>query len=123
MEFSNLKHLAKSGIRKQNSMSRVKTLAALTGPGQKTFLQYQCNVSVFARPCSCCLDESVISSKANGSDRDASQAPMTQLLPFASAPSVAFVHLVLFPKTSWLICSYPAGPKCFRYNVDFPMLG
>ena len=72
MEFSNLKHLAGSVVRKRNSMSNTKTIITLTGPGHHAFLQCRCNVSVFARPYSCCLREETVSSQGKGTVRVAS---------------------------------------------------
>src|ERR1700679_693021 len=123
MEFSNLKHLARGyGVRKRNRVER--EYHSLTGPGRQPFLQCQCNVSVFSRPCSCCLHKkNTVSGDGDDKDGKTEYIPMTQLLPSASLSSVALTHLGLLPKTSWLICSYPAGPKCFRQNLDFPILG
>ena len=70
MEFSNLKHLAST--RKQNSMLGAKSIITLTGPGHQFFSQCQCNVSAFARLCSCCLDESTVSSETRGTVGDSS---------------------------------------------------
>ena len=66
MEFSNLKHLA-TAIYVNETQCRVLAITRLTGLGHQTFSRSQCSVSVFARPCSCCLDEGVIriSSKVN----------------------------------------------------------
>ncbi len=49
--------------------------------------------------------------------------PMTQLFPAVNASSAALTHFAREPSVSWFTCTYPAGAKCVRKNVDFPRLG
>jgi hypothetical protein len=48
---------------------------------------------------------------------------MTQLFPAANASSAALIHFGREPSVSWFTCTYPAGAKCVRKNVDFPRHG
>ena len=49
--------------------------------------------------------------------------PITQLFPVANASSAALTHFGREPSVSWFTCTYPAGAKCERKNVDFPRHG